>query len=577
MHDMVDSLHAPHISMPRLLSTGLCTLAVLALALPGRSQTVPTPSRTSATSADCEIGSVRTTLSSLSVSAYLSNAGMLFWPGIGPSRYTVNGATTMYNLSLWLGGDVDGQPRFSGAPYTVGEFWPGPLDESGATDAARCAAYDRIWVVKAEDLESYRTSGIASPDVREWPIGYGAPFFVDANDNAKLDPGVEALIELTPADPGYGTRTIDLAAGERPAVLSAAGTRSAEGRVAFWILNDVGNEHVWSGQQGLGVEVHVSAYALTSPSFAVQDATFYRHTVVNRSPEPITDFRLSFFADPDIGASSDDYVASDPDRGMLVGYNANESASYAVGLDLLTGASGAIPFDVNAVTGDRLSAVQNAQRNRWIDGTPITRGGDGYNPGQTDVTSWIYDGDPVTSGFWTEENIDGSGSSQTPGERAVVLNTPSTTLGPGETTTVDLAILYGFGGSAGRMGGIQGVRFGSDTIQNAYDFGGLAALQDGPFTVAAEPESSLDRSALEVHPSPVRGGSRVPFTLPSPGPVRLRVVDVLGREVTTLAEGVYGVGPHDVWFDASSLPAGVYVLVLDTDGQRVARTVTVAR
>jgi hypothetical protein len=67
------------------------------------------------------------------------------------------------------------------------------------------------------------------------------------------------------------------------------------------------------------------------------------------------------------------------------------------------------------------------------------------------------------------------------------------------------------------------------------------------------------------------------FTLAAPGPVRLAVYDVLGREVTVLVEGVRSAGRHEVAFDGSALPGGVYLVRLNSGGSAATRALTLVR
>jgi hypothetical protein len=46
--------------------------------------------------------------------------------------------------------------------------------------------------------------------------------------------------------------------------------------------------------------------------------------------------------------------------------------------------------------------------------------------------------------------------------------------------------------------------------------------------------------------------------MPLKGFVTLRIYDIIGRKVATLVNGFKEAGPHDVKFDASNLPSGVY-------------------
>ena len=48
--------------------------------------------------------------------------------------------------------------------------------------------------------------------------------------------------------------------------------------------------------------------------------------------------------------------------------------------------------------------------------------------------------------------------------------------------------------------------------------------------------------------------------------VRVVVYDVLGREVAVLADSPVEAGRHEVVFEAGSLPAGVYLVRMTTDG-----------
>jgi hypothetical protein len=82
-------------------------------------------------------------------------------------------------------------------------------------------------------------------------------------------------------------------------------------------------------------------------------------------------------------------------------------------------------------------------------------------------------------------------------------------------------------------------------------------------TVANEPEAPPARAALgAAFPNPVRGEVTVPFTLDEGRAVTLRVYDVTGRLVASLAEGQpFPVGAHVLrWAPGAGVPDGVYLL-----------------
>jgi hypothetical protein len=81
-------------------------------------------------------------------------------------------------------------------------------------------------------------------------------------------------------------------------------------------------------------------------------------------------------------------------------------------------------------------------------------------------------------------------------------------------------------------------------------------------------------------PNPSAGAVRVEFEVPRKTTVRLRVLDVQGREVATLANADQEPGLHQVLWDGrgstSLVPAGIYFLRLDTpEGARTRRIVVV--
>ena len=82
---------------------------------------------------------------------------------------------------------------------------------------------------------------------------------------------------------------------------------------------------------------------------------------------------------------------------------------------------------------------------------------------------------------------------------------------------------------------------------------------------------------LRAYPNPARSAATVAADLARSGAVRLAVVDVLGREVAVLVEGVRPAGPLRAAWPVAGLAPGAYVVVLDADGARQTVRVTVVR
>jgi hypothetical protein len=76
-----------------------------------------------------------------------------------------------------------------------------------------------------------------------------------------------------------------------------------------------------------------------------------------------------------------------------------------------------------------------------------------------------------------------------------------------------------------------------------------------------------------AQPNPFAGRTSLRFRLPAEAHVRLSVVDVSGRRVAQLIDGLLPAGSHTATFDATNLPSGVYHCMLETDGAVTVRPV----
>ena len=251
------------------------------------------------------------------VRARILNNGNLFWRG-DPFVYEVpkgGGANAIFTSGIWIGGFVGGQLRAAAARYGSYQFWGGPLDDNGAPPAD-CSEYDRLYKVSRTDIEEYEATGVAAPDLRDWPTGLGAPTLappgngVDDDEDGVVDEeGEELLFDINVPLAQRIDRVVNLAGGERPSLL---GDQSI-----WWIMNDRGNEHLASGADTppIGLEVHALAFAFNTAG-DIGNSTFYKYNLYMKGTEPLTDTYIGLFSDPDLGNFQDDWVGSDTVRGM---------------------------------------------------------------------------------------------------------------------------------------------------------------------------------------------------------------------------------------------------------------------
>lgn len=90
---------------------------------------------------------------------------------------------------------------------------------------------------------------------------------------------------------------------------------------------------------------------------------------------------------------------------------------------------------------------------------------------------------------------------------------------------------------------------------------GTADLFPAPPPVSAEPGAEPRRLRISsIAPNPARSTAEVALELGAAGPVRVSVIDLLGREMTTAFRGALPQGKHSLSVDVSAFPPGTYVL-----------------
>ncbi|HEX9953120.1 MAG TPA: T9SS type A sorting domain-containing protein [Rubricoccaceae bacterium] len=97
------------------------------------------------------------------------------------------------------------------------------------------------------------------------------------------------------------------------------------------------------------------------------------------------------------------------------------------------------------------------------------------------------------------------------------------------------------------------------------------------FATGAEPEATGNTLALTVSPNPARFSATVIVTVVEPSPIRVVVVDALGREVAVVLDGAAGTGETAVSVETGAWPAGVYVVRATVGAQTATARLVVAR
>ncbi|CAN5523951.1 hypothetical protein BH10BAC5_BH10BAC5_23410 [soil metagenome] len=77
----------------------------------------------------------------------------------------------------------------------------------------------------------------------------------------------------------------------------------------------------------------------------------------------------------------------------------------------------------------------------------------------------------------------------------------------------------------------------------------------------------VDYALSQNFPNPFNPSTKIRFDMPSPGPAKLFVTDMLGREVTVLVNEELNVGTYEYTFNSAGLSSGVYFYSLTAGGR----------
>jgi len=92
-------------------------------------------------------------------------------------------------------------------------------------------------------------------------------------------------------------------------------------------------------------------------------------------------------------------------------------------------------------------------------------------------------------------------------------------------------------------------------------------------TIAAPKNYTISQN----FPNPFNPVTNITYNLPVDGKVSIKVYDISGREISTLADGNMTAGYHTVSFDASNLPSGVYFYKISADNFKDTKKMTLIK
>ncbi len=497
--------------------------------------------------ADLDINNVRATI---------LNGGDMWWNLTDGGYHVPQGApgtsspTSMFAGGLWIGGvDAGGMIKMAAMTYrqTGNDYWPGPLNASGTTDAMTCLAWDKIFKINKQDVKTYidwykagavgvnPTDPLAMDVIMNWPAtgpaGQSIAPYYDANSNGIYDPA------------GGDYPDFWLGNGSRPAGQTSCDAKLRGDQCLFWVINDNGNSHSETGGPSMGLEVQCQAFAFQTND-PVNDMTFYNYTLINKSSFRLDSMYFGVYVDADLGSASDDYVGCDVGLGLGYCYNGdmvddNPPAGQipyganppAIGLDFFEGpyadpngiddAYSSKPasyqhYGDGVVDNERLgmskfifwdddgSVTSNPQTDqdfyfrvkaRWLDNTSMTYGGNGHLTGV--ACDYLFPGESDPLGFGTnmvpqlpwDEAIIGN----VPGDRRFVQSAGPFTLQPGGINAVTTGLVWARAHYGGNLASVTLMKGADSYAQDLFNdcFNNLLSGPDAPALSIQELQNEL--------------------------------------------------------------------------------------
>ncbi len=119
---------------------------------------------------------------------------------------------------------------------------------------------------------------------------------------------------------------------------------------------------------------------------------------------------------------------------------------------------------------------------------------------------------------------------------------------------------------------------GSYTISAVSDASGIVDYNVGGSAVHSNSNRTASELSIANSPNPFSNSTLVYFTLSQDEQVRIRVTDVLGREVSDVYDGVLSIGPHAMQVELRDTPNGIYHCTIDTEsGEHSEKSIVLMR
>ena len=329
-----------------------------------------------------------------------------------------------FSSDLWMGGfDPEGNLLINVSQYglpMVNTFISGPLIENGSLSDEECEFFQQAWDVFGHEIalliELQTNSSLNLNDIPEnilrWP----------ARGNPYLD-GVEIENELAPFFDANADGIYDPLIGDHPIALEE-NPSFVPYQMTFTVYNSFSDR-----LSSVPMEFHQMSYLVNCNSGSASErGIFTRLKYIYKGDRPLSRFHMGLHQLPTVGCLGNDFIGCHPESQSSFSYSALSDEIFGdcrfdeigipddVGvwrsIKLLNSALPYYSYFVNSGIADPDPEMAspnikehyyNLLDSKWLDGSPLTIGNNGFNPGSTDSTKFAFPDLPNNPNGWSIE------------------------------------------------------------------------------------------------------------------------------------------------------------------------------
>jgi len=374
--------------------------------------------------------------------------------------------STIFASSPWIGGfDDAGNLKLAVETYppqNIYDYSVGPLSPIGVP-IDDCEKFNQAWSVYYEDIKRHKVDYETDFKIDDtissifgWPARGNKHFkkyygFFLPDDN----------FGLAPFRDYNGNNIYDPENGDYPTIRPQNPHEQIPDQILWMVFNDT-DEYWPVTEDPLRFEIQLTAYAYhCQDNELLNNTIFNSYRILNRAVSSIDSVFFGMWTDYDLGCYGDDFVGSDSTRNTEFVYNA-DSIDGDAGTDCTSGSDtygNPVPvqsmtylnypmhaFVVNDPGSSHVLASYRNLNGQWSDGSVIRPQGDGHDASSTEVTRFMFHGDPRDTSSWAANNVFDEGRDQ-----KTVSSVFIGRMDPGQWRVVESAYTYHYSSTAGHL------------------------------------------------------------------------------------------------------------------------------